>query len=112
MWSSIENLKENLNKIALDVHEDYDDEDEEALHSYGSANNVGGRRSSRSASRYQISNGIESPAHHEIERYKAEIKKLQESESDIKALSVNYAALVRDKEVTLWKNFTTLNPKP
>ncbi|XP_013702455.1 golgin candidate 3 isoform X2 [Brassica napus] len=98
MWSSIENLKENLNKIALDVHEDYDDEDEEALHSYGSANNVGGRRSSRSASRYQISNGIESPAHHEIERYKAEIKKLQESESDIKALSVNYAALLRDKE--------------
>ncbi|CAF2175574.1 unnamed protein product [Brassica napus] len=98
MWSSIENLKENLNKIALDVHEDYYDEDEEALHSYGSANNVGGRRSSRSASRYQISDGIESPAHHEIERYKAEIKKLQESESDIKALSVNYAALLRDKE--------------
>ncbi|CAN6935800.1 unnamed protein product [Brassica oleracea] len=98
MWSSIENLKENLNKIALDVHEDGDDEDEEALYSYGLANNVGGRRSSRSASRYQISNGIESPAHHEIERYKAEIKKLQESESDIKALSVNYAALLRDKE--------------
>ncbi|CAN6931174.1 unnamed protein product [Brassica oleracea] len=98
MWSSIKNLKENLNKIALDVHEDDDDEVEEALHSYGSANNVGGRRSSRSASRYQISNGIESPAHHEIERYKAEIKKLQESESDIKALSVNYAALLRDKE--------------
>ncbi|CDY53912.1 BnaA07g38200D [Brassica napus] len=110
MWSSIENLKENLNKIALDVHEDYYDEDEEALHSYGSANNVGGRRSSRSASRYQISDGIESPAHHEVsikhpnitgmglERYKAEIKKLQESESDIKALSVNYAALLRDKE--------------
>ncbi|CAN7128815.1 unnamed protein product [Brassica rapa subsp. narinosa] len=98
MWSSIENLKENLNKIALDVHEDYYDEDEEALHSYGSANNVGGRRSSRSASRYQISDGIESPAHHEIERYKAEIKKLQGSESDIKALSVNYAALLRDKE--------------
>ncbi|CAN7085651.1 unnamed protein product [Brassica oleracea var. botrytis] len=98
MWSSIENLKENLNKIALDVHEDYYEEDEEALHSYGLANNVGGRRSSRSASRYQISSGIESPAHHEIERYKAEIKKLQEFESDIKALSVNYAALLRDKE--------------
>ncbi|CAG7903097.1 unnamed protein product [Brassica rapa] len=99
MWSSIENLKENLNKIALDVHEDYYDEDVEALHIYSSANNVGGRRSSRSASRCQISNGIESPpAHHEIERYKAEIKKLQESESDIKALSVNYAALLRDKE--------------
>ncbi|KAG2258829.1 hypothetical protein Bca52824_078123 [Brassica carinata] len=35
MWSSIENLKENLNKIALDVHDD--DEDEEDLHSYSSS---------------------------------------------------------------------------
>ncbi|KAL0714957.1 hypothetical protein Bca4012_021936 [Brassica carinata] len=107
MWSSIENLKENLNKIALDVHDD--DEDEEDLHSYGSSNGVGdvsdsnwrnsnGFRSARSVSRYPISNGIESPAHHEIERYKAEIKKLQESEADIKALSVNYAALLREKE--------------
>ncbi|CAN6905698.1 unnamed protein product [Brassica oleracea var. botrytis] len=107
MWSSIENLKENLNKIALDVHDD--DEDEEDLHSYGSSNGFGdvsdsnrrnsnGFRSSRSVSRYPISNGIESPAHHEIERYKAEIKKLQESEADIKALSVNYAALLREKE--------------
>ncbi|KAG2260857.1 hypothetical protein Bca52824_080151 [Brassica carinata] len=106
MWSSIENLKENLNKIALDVHDD--DEDEEDLHSYGSSNGVGdvsdsnwrnsnGFRSARSVSRYPISNGIESPGHHEIERYKAEIKKLQESEADIKALSVNYAALLREK---------------
>ncbi|KAL0866137.1 hypothetical protein Bca101_045255 [Brassica carinata] len=93
MWSSIENLKENLNKIALDVHED----DEEVLHIYSSVN-VGGGRNSSGHSKYQISSGIESPAHHEIERYKAEIKKLQESESDIKALSVNYAALLRDKE--------------
>ncbi|KAJ0246499.1 Golgin candidate 3 [Hirschfeldia incana] len=105
MWSSIENLKENLNKIALDVHDD-DDEDEEDLHSYGSSNGVAdlsesNRRNSngfRSSRRYPISNGIESPAHHEIERYKAEIKKLQESEADIKALSVNYAALLREKE--------------
>ncbi|CAA7023078.1 unnamed protein product [Microthlaspi erraticum] len=107
MWGSIENLKENLNKIALDVHEDDDYEDD--LISYGTANGVGhlpdsdrrnssGFRSSRSISRYPISNGIESPDHHEIERYKAEIKKLQESEADIKALSVNYAALLREKE--------------
>lgn len=77
MWSSIENLKENLNKIALDVHDD--DEDEEDLHSYGSSNGFGdvsdsnrrnsnGFRSSRSVSRYPISNGIESPAHHEVIR--------------------------------------------
>ncbi|ANM65127.1 GRIP-related ARF-binding domain-containing protein 1 [Arabidopsis thaliana] len=101
MWSSIENMKANLHKIVLDVHED--DEEEDDLHKYGSANGVSNsdRRNSsgfRSVSRYSISNGIESPAHHEIERYKAEIKKLQESESDIKALSVNYAALLREKE--------------
>ncbi|CAH2063217.1 unnamed protein product [Thlaspi arvense] len=107
MWSSIENLKENLNKIALDVHED--DEDEDDLQRYGFSNGVGdisgsdrrnssGFRSLRSVSRYPISSGIESPGHHEIERYKAEIKKLQESEADIKALSVNYAALLREKE--------------
>jgi hypothetical protein len=103
MWSSIENMKANLHKIVLDVHED--DEEEDDLHKYGSANGVSNsdRRNSsgfRSVSRYSISNGIESPAHHEIERYKAEIKKLQESESDIKALSVNYAALLREKEVS------------
>uniref|UniRef100_A0A1J3IKS7 Golgin candidate 3 n=1 Tax=Noccaea caerulescens TaxID=107243 RepID=A0A1J3IKS7_NOCCA len=101
MWSSIENLKVNLNKIALDVHADEEYEDD--LLRYGTANGVGdlpdsNRRNSRSVSRYPISNGIESPHHHEIERYKAEIKKLQVSEADIKALSVNYAALLREKE--------------
>lgn len=72
MWSSIENLKENLNKIALDVHEDDDEEDD--LQRYGSPNGVSdsdrrissGFRSSRSISRYPISNGIESPVHHEV----------------------------------------------
>jgi len=69
MWSSIENLKENLHKIVLDVHEDDDEEDD--LHKYGSANGVSNsdRRNSsgfRSVSRYPISNGIESPAHHEV----------------------------------------------
>ncbi|XP_047148670.1 golgin candidate 3-like, partial [Vigna umbellata] len=33
-----------------------------------------------------------------IEQYKAEIKKLQASEAEIKALSVNYAALLKEKE--------------
>ncbi|KAL9318202.1 hypothetical protein ACSQ67_014719 [Phaseolus vulgaris] len=34
----------------------------------------------------------------QIEQYKAEIKKLQASEAEIKALSVNYAALLKEKE--------------
>ncbi|MBA0592411.1 hypothetical protein Gorai_009393, partial [Gossypium raimondii] len=33
-----------------------------------------------------------------VERYRAEIKKLQESEAEIKALSFNYAALLKEKE--------------
>ncbi|CAA7016884.1 unnamed protein product [Microthlaspi erraticum] len=108
MWSSIANLKENLNKIALDVHDD-DDDEEEDLTNYGSTNGVGhvpdsdrrnsnGFRYSRSVSRSPMANGVESPVNNEIERYKAEINKLQESESEIKALSKNYAALLKEKE--------------
>lgn len=37
----------------------------------------------------------------QIEQYKEEIKRLQESESEIKALSVNYAALLKEKEAIL-----------
>ncbi|CAH2057756.1 unnamed protein product [Thlaspi arvense] len=107
MWSSIANLKENLNKIALDVHDD--DEEDEDLTVYGSTNgggdfldsdrrNSNGFRYSRSVSRSPMANGVDSPVNHEIERYKAEINKLQESESEIKALSVNYAALLKEKE--------------
>ncbi|CAE6053006.1 unnamed protein product [Arabidopsis arenosa] len=107
MWSSVANLKENLNKIAHDVHDD--DEDDEDLTIYGSTNggsdfldsdrrNSNGFRYSRSVSRSPMANGVESPVNHEIERYKAEINKLQESEAEIKALSVNYAALLKEKE--------------
>lgn len=39
------------------------------------------------------------PLLYQIELYKTKIKKLQESESEIKALSVNYAALLKEKEV-------------
>ncbi|XP_062155719.1 golgin candidate 3 isoform X2 [Alnus glutinosa] len=108
MWNSIANLKENLNKIALDVHDDNDD-DEDELEIYASRNgfedsSVSDRRNShsfahsKSVSRPPVPNGIDSAYNFEIERYKAEIKKLQESEAEIKALSVNYAALLKEKE--------------
>lgn len=66
MWSSIANLKENLNKIALDVHDD--DDEEEDLTTYGSNNggldsdrrNSNGFRYSRSVSRSPMANGFES----------------------------------------------------
>lgn len=52
MWSTIANLKENLNQIALDVHHaDDDDEDDVVMPSYGIAIDgenptVSGRRNS------------------------------------------------------------------
>ncbi|XP_039061390.1 golgin candidate 3-like isoform X2 [Hibiscus syriacus] len=104
MWSSIADLKENLNKITLGV---LDDEDEE-LEIYASGNidhsPCSERRNShrfahsKPVSLSPVANGTDSPINSEIERYRAEIKKLQESESEIKALSFNYAALLKEKE--------------
>ncbi|KAA3475231.1 Golgin candidate 4-like protein [Gossypium australe] len=109
MWTSIANLKENLNKITLDVHGD----DDEELEIYGSEN---GRHStfsdrrnshtfapSKPVSFSPLASGIDSPFNSEIGRYRAEIKKLQESEAEIKALSVNYAALLKEKEEQIFR---------
>ncbi|PNX99771.1 golgin candidate 4-like protein [Trifolium pratense] len=110
MWSTIANLKENLNKIALDVH-DEDDEDDAVLASYGippdgQSPTVSDRRNSRGSThsnsipRSPAANGITDNAYaSEIEQYRAEIKRLQASEAEIKALSVNYAALLKEKEL-------------
>jgi len=75
MWSSIENLKQNLNKIALDVHDDDDDDDEE-LEIHASSNGydspVSDRRNShrfahsKSVSRSLDANGNGSPYNFEV----------------------------------------------
>ncbi|XP_057780383.1 golgin candidate 4-like [Salvia miltiorrhiza] len=105
MWSSVANLKESLSKIALDVHDDDDEElslytspprDQSDNASSGSEPRVS--RNSSAPTHSPIVNGFDSPSNHEIELYKTKIKKLQESESEIKALSVNYAALLKEKE--------------
>lgn len=105
-------MKESLNKLALDVHDDDDDED---LSIYASPqqrdqlenwNSVSDRRrvsrnfnnGSATPTQSPIANGLGSPSNHEIEQYKIEIKRLRESEAEIKALSVNYAALLKEKE--------------
>ncbi|GKB21247.1 hypothetical protein Tco_0855170, partial [Tanacetum coccineum] len=99
MWSTtLANLKENLNKIALDVHDDEDnDYDDDRL---SEISNNDQRRYSINNRRRSVSpvvaNGFDSNS--QIEQYKAEIKRLQESESQIKALSVNYAALLKERE--------------
>nr|GEX39281.1 hypothetical protein [Tanacetum cinerariifolium] len=100
MWSTtLANLKENLNKIALDVHDDedndYDDDDRlsEISNNDQMRYSINNRRRSVSP---VVANGFDSNS--QIEQYKAEIKRLQESESQIKALSVNYAALLKERE--------------
>ncbi|KAI3703184.1 hypothetical protein L1987_73082 [Smallanthus sonchifolius] len=103
MWSTtLANLKENLNKIALDVHHDDDGDDYQRLSEISDS-----RNSSYSDRRFPlnhgrsvspIANGLDSTSSSEIQQYKAEIKRLQESEAQIKALSVNYAALLKERE--------------
>ncbi|KAK2406944.1 golgin candidate [Trifolium repens] len=102
MWSTIANLKENLNKIALDVHEQ--DEEDEMLRIYAEESSISDRRNSNgfirseSGIRSPLANGIDHVYLSETEQYKAEIKRFQASEAEIKALSVNYAALLKEKE--------------
>ncbi|XP_059312560.1 golgin candidate 4 isoform X1 [Lycium ferocissimum] len=102
MWS-IENLKQNLNRIALEIHEDDEDDDEQlSIGDRSDSNSLSDRRISRNFAHSKsptyhspIANGFDNP---EIEKYKIEIKRLKESEAEIKALSVNYAALLKEKE--------------
>ncbi|KAL5989174.1 hypothetical protein ACLOJK_010064 [Asimina triloba] len=106
MWSTIATFKENLSQIALDVQDAA-----EELEIYRSSStedaSVADRRisyrfaQSKSPQATSLSNGIDSAFRAEIEQYKAEIKRLQESEAEIKALSVNYAALLKEKEQEL-----------
>ncbi|XP_021969284.1 golgin candidate 4 isoform X2 [Helianthus annuus] len=99
MWSTtLANLKENLNKIALDVHDDDDDGDH--YHRPSDLSDSDRRFSlNHRPSASPLANGLDSTySSSEIEQYKAEIKRLQESEAQIKALSVNYAALLKERE--------------
>ncbi|XP_051129293.1 golgin candidate 3-like [Andrographis paniculata] len=109
MWSSVANLKESLHKIALDVHDD-DDEEDLSIYTtpqrdqFDNSNSLSERRVSRNfngsltPTRSPIANGLGSPSNPQIEQYVAEIKRLKDSEAEIKALSVNYAALLKEKE--------------
>ncbi|KAF9602555.1 hypothetical protein IFM89_029854 [Coptis chinensis] len=106
MWSTIANLKENLNQIALDVHGDDNnnnehEQEEEEDGTFESKSN--GRYSPSLLRTPPSSNGIHSRFKDEIEQYKAQVQRLQTSEAEIKALSVNYAALLKEKEA--WPNF-------
>ncbi|KAB2002992.1 hypothetical protein ES319_D11G102000v1 [Gossypium barbadense] len=116
MWTSIANLKENLNKITLDVHGD----DDEELEIYGSEN---GRHStfsdrrnshtfahSKPVSFSSLASGIDSPFNSEIGRYRAEIKKLQESEAE--KSSQEQIFRVNQENGSLKQNLNATNAAP
>lgn len=69
MWTSYANFKEKVSKIALEVHDDGDEEEEEELGIYGSRN--GGLHDSYSNSHtfahsQPLSNGIDSAFNPEV----------------------------------------------
>ncbi|XVF22464.1 hypothetical protein REPUB_Repub12eG0175000 [Reevesia pubescens] len=102
MWSSIANLKENLNKIALDVHDD----DHEELEIYGSANGdhspfFDRRNSHRFAHSKPVSlspaaNGIDSPFNSEEQIFRLN----QENGSLKQNLNVTSAARSESSKVS------------
>lgn len=106
MWNTIATFKENLSQIALDVQDAA-----EELETYGSISgddvSSTDRRvshrfaQSKSPQQPLTPNGIDSGFKAEMERYKSEIQRLQASEAEIKALSVNYAAILKEKEESL-----------
>lgn len=76
MWSSIENLKENLNRIALEIHDDDEDDEELSIYNSGDrsgSNSASDRRISRNFSRSKtptynspIANGFDSAHNPEV----------------------------------------------
>lgn len=77
MWSSVANLKESLSKIALDVHDD--DDEELSMYNtppprdqFSNGNSVSERRASRNFTRSNtpthspVLNGFDSPSNHEV----------------------------------------------
>ncbi|XP_010924773.2 golgin candidate 4 isoform X1 [Elaeis guineensis] len=111
MRNSIAAYKESLSRIASEV---LDDEEEleitQRRGAMGKDLPASGRRFSRRRSaRFTpptgspVANGTDSEPHDEIAKYKADIQKLQASEAEIKALSFNYAAMLKEKEEQLSK---------
>ncbi|KAI3928452.1 hypothetical protein MKW98_024053 [Papaver atlanticum] len=112
MWNSLANIKENLNQIVLEVQDATDGEEFEIYRSNSNSaaedSPIFNRRishrfaqSNNSPLRSPMSNGGDSALKSEIEKYKTEIQKFQASEAEIKALSVNYVALLKEKEEKL-----------
>ncbi|KAJ8458647.1 hypothetical protein OPV22_031573 [Ensete ventricosum] len=109
MRSSIATYRESLSRIANEVLDTADDlETPRSRFSEGDSP-ASARRLPRRLSRISpptgspTSNGVDSGPQDEIAKYKADILKLQASEAEIRTLSVNYAAILKEKEEQLSK---------
>ncbi|CAA7408692.1 unnamed protein product [Spirodela intermedia] len=103
MRNSIATYKESLSRIASDVQEAADElevlaprDGEETLFSDRRISHRFAQSTSPSAS--PPANGINSGSRAEAELHKAEIQRLRTSETEIKTLAINYAAMLKEKE--------------
>ncbi|KAG0459649.1 hypothetical protein HPP92_022777 [Vanilla planifolia] len=102
MRNSIASYKESLSRIA---HEVLDTDVEDSMSNGPVSARQIYRDSVRSTPTPQSrqANGTDPGFGEEIAKYRADIQKLQASEAEIKALSFNYAALLKEKEEELLK---------
>ncbi|EPS71067.1 hypothetical protein M569_03692, partial [Genlisea aurea] len=105
MWSSVATLKESLTQIANGVHDDEDDQELSSIYTPPRQRLDAAATPDSNHRDFGNLNPADSPIvsifglkKKKIHQYKSEIKRLQESEAEIKALSVNYAALLKEKE--------------
>ncbi|CAA6671591.1 unnamed protein product [Spirodela intermedia] len=105
MRNSIATYKESLSRIASDVQEAADElevlaprDGEDTLFSDRRISHRFAQSTSPSAS--PPANGINSGSRAEVELHKAEIQRLRTSETEIKTLAINYAAMLKEKEIS------------
>ncbi|CAL9135047.1 unnamed protein product [Musa textilis] len=109
MRSSIATYRESLSRIANEVLDTADELESPRSRLTEGESPASARRLPRRLSRISpltgspTANGVDSGPQDEIAKYKADILKLQASEAEIRALSVNYAAILTEKEEQLSK---------
>ncbi|XP_065024772.1 golgin candidate 4-like [Musa acuminata AAA Group] len=109
MRSSIATYRESLSRIANEVLDTADELEAPRSRLSEGESPASARRLPRRLSRISpptgspTANGVDSGPQDEIAKYKADILKLQASEAEIRALSVNYAAILTEKEEQLSK---------
>ncbi|KAG6543039.1 hypothetical protein Mapa_015535 [Marchantia paleacea] len=96
MWNTIANFKDNLTQIAADV---LDSADELELDGSPHGEDDGSFDSHRATPQRAANHSYKDPnLKAELEWYRGEVSRLQTAESEIQQLSMNYVALLKDRE--------------